>query len=397
MVLAQVPKVPKVETFPPTPTGGVAGDVPVAERLLLDILDTVRQPLLVLDADFRVTKANRAFFRTFRVPPDDTIGEVLFALGDGQWDIVPLREMLRDQLTGETQLDDLDVDHVFPGIGRRVMLLNARLVTHDPAAPRVILLAIEDVTALRETDARLAAQRRELERSNTALGEYASIASHDLQEPLRKILAFGERLSEAVGATLGVVPRQHLDGMLKAAARMRVLIDDLLRYSQVSSQPYRVAHTDLGVVAREVLMDLDAAVADADAQIEIGPLPVLEADATQMRQLLHNLLSNAIKYRRADTPLLVRIHSQPLDAAHWLITVEDNGIGFQQQYAERIFRMFQRLHNRSAYAGTGIGLAIGRAIVERHGGSISAVGDLGRGTTFSIVLPIDQPSPGSAT
>ena len=387
--------VPKSDVFPPTPTGGVAGDVPVAERLLLDILDTVRQPLLVLDAEFRVTKANRAFFRTFRVPPDDTIGEVLFALGDGQWDIAPLREMLRDRLTEENQLEDLDVDHVFPGIGRRIMLLNARLVTHDPAAPRVILLAIEDVTALREIDATLAAQRRELERSNSALGEYASIASHDLQEPLRKILAFGERLSEAVAGSLSPVPRQHLDGMLKAASRMRVLIDDLLRYSQVSSQPYRVVYTDLGAVAREVVADLDAAVSDADAQIEIGPLPVLEADATQMRQLLHNLLSNAIKYRRADAPLLVRIHSTPLDASHWLITVEDNGIGFQQQYAERIFRMFQRLHNRSAYAGTGIGLAICRAIVERHGGSISAAGGEGRGTTFAIVLPINSPSPGS--
>src|SRR5512142_1685989 len=154
---------------PATGSGDAAIGVPPAERLLLDIIDTVREPLLVLDSEFRVTQANRAFFQTFHVVPEDTIGELLFALGDGQWDIEPLRELLRDRLAAESELYDVEVDHVFPGIGRKIMLLNARLVAHGPSASRVILLAIEDVTERRLTERRLAAQRRELQRSNAAL------------------------------------------------------------------------------------------------------------------------------------------------------------------------------------------------------------------------------------
>jgi len=133
------PSMPDIETL---------SEVPAAQRLLLDIIDTVREPLIVLDAEFRVTQANRAFFRTFRVEPGDTIGEVLFTLGDGQWDIAPLRELLRDKLAVEPQLNDFDVDHEFPGIGRKIMLLNARLVSQGPNLPRIILLAIEDTEIL---------------------------------------------------------------------------------------------------------------------------------------------------------------------------------------------------------------------------------------------------------
>ena len=135
------------------------GPVPAAQRLLLDILDTVREPLIVLDPEFRVTQANRAFFATFQVEPKDTIGTVLFELGDGQWDIAPLRELLRDKLAVEPQLHDFDVDHVFPRIGRKIMLLNARLVSQGPGEPRIILLAIEDITTRRFTEWRLADRR----------------------------------------------------------------------------------------------------------------------------------------------------------------------------------------------------------------------------------------------
>ncbi len=219
---------PYTENSPATSPGEVGRGVPVAEQLLLDIIDTVREPLLVLDADFRVARANRAFFRIFRVEPLDTIGEGLFELGDGQWDIAPLRELLRDKLAVEPRLDDVEVDHVFPGIGRKVMLLNARLVSQGPNASRVILLAIEDITERRFTEWRLAAQRAELQRSNAALDEFASVASHDLQEPVRKILSFGERLAVALGPSVKDDARQHLDRMLGAAARMRTLINDVL-------------------------------------------------------------------------------------------------------------------------------------------------------------------------
>ncbi len=371
--------------------------VPVAEQLLLDIIDTIREPLLVLDPEFRITQANRAFFRIFRVESEDTIGQVLFTLGDGQWDIAPLRELLRDKLAVEPRLDDFEVDHVFPGIGRKIMLLNARLVAHGPNTPRIILLAIEDITNRRFTELRLEEQRAELQRSNAALDEFAAVASHDLQEPLRKILTFGERLSVTAGAAIDGDARKYLERMLDAAARMRKLINDLLMYSQVSTRAQQFIPTDLAGIAREVIADLETAIADENGRVIVGELPVIDADPLQMRQLLQNLLANALKYRRKDEAPVVRLSSARASGRHWKITVADNGIGFNDQYAEKIFKMFERLHGKTEYKGSGIGLAICRKIAERHGGTISAAGGVGKGATFTITLPVTQVTPGQFT
>jgi len=369
-------------------------EVPAAQRLLLDIIDTVREPLIVLDAEFRVTQANRAFFRTFRVEPEDTIGEVLFTLGDGQWDIAPLRELLRDKLAVEPQLNDFDVDHEFPGIGRKIMLLNARLVSQGPNLPRIILLAIEDITERRLTEWRLAEQHRELERSNAALDEFASVASHDLQEPVRKILSFGDLLNTSAGPALDGPARGYLTRMLSSAARMRTLISDLLLYSQVSTRVQAFVSTDLARIAKEVIADLETAIAESGGRVEVGELPVIAADPLQIRQLLQNLLGNALKYRRTDTPPVVRLSCASPDALHRAITVTDNGIGFNEKYATKIFGMFVRLHGRADYEGSGIGLAICRKIVERHGGTIGATSTAGQGATFTVTLPVTQAAKG---
>lgn len=371
-----------------------AHDVTVAERLLLDIIDTIREPLLVLDPEFRVTQANRAFCRIFRVKPEETIGEVLFELGDGQWDIAPLRELLRDKLAVEPRLDDFEVDHEFPGIGRKIMCLNARLVAHGPNMPRIILLAIEDITERRFTEWRLAEQRAELQRSNAALDEFASVASHDLQEPLRKILTFGERLNSTAGPALEGEARRHLERMLSSAGRMRTLINDLLTYSQVSTRAQSFVPTDLARIAREVISDLEMAIADKGGRIEVGALPVIDADPMQMRRLLQNLIGNALKYRRKDESPVVKLSSSHPIARQLTITVRDNGIGFNDQYAEKIFKMFERLHGRMEYEGSGIGLAICRKIVERHGGTITASSSVGKGATFNVTLPITQATAG---
>jgi len=371
-------------------SGGAANGGPPAERLLLDIIDTVREPLLVLDSAFRVTHTNRAFYQTFRLDRADTIGQQLFVLGDGQWDIAPLRELLRERLVAESELYDVEVDHVFPGIGRKIMLLNARLVTHDPSVSRLILLAIEDVTERKLAERRLAAQRRELQRSNAALNEFAFVASHDLQEPLRKILSFGERLGTSAGPVLDGNARQYLQRMLSAAARMRTLISDLLAYSQVATSSEPFAATDLAAIAREVVTDLETAIADAGGQVEVSELPVIDADALQMRRLLQNLLGNALKFRRKDVPVVVDLGASSSGDGTCTITVSDNGIGFKEEHAEKIFRMFERLHARAQYDGSGMGLAICRKIVERHGGSIAATSTTGQGATFVVTLPVTQ-------
>jgi signal transduction histidine kinase len=364
------------------------------ERLLLEIVDTVREPLLVLDESFCVARANRAFFRTFLVAPEDTIGQQLFLLGDGQWDIPALRELLHNRLPIEAPLYDFAVDHVFPVIGRKIMVLNARLVAQGATHPRVILLSIEDVTARRMNEEHLASQRLELQRSNEALEEFASVASHDLQEPLRKIVSFGERLDMAIGATLDGDARTYLDRMLSSAERMRVLINDLLAYSRITANARPFEPADLGQIAAEVVADLDAAILSAGARIEVEPLPVIQADALQMRQLLQNLISNALKYRREDVASVVTITASAADGRSCTLAVTDNGIGFKQRYAEQIFKMFERLHGRGQYDGSGIGLAICQKIVHRHGGTISATGRPGEGATFSITLPIMQEAAG---
>jgi light-regulated signal transduction histidine kinase (bacteriophytochrome) len=268
--------------------------------------------------------------------------------------------------------------------------LNARLVNHGPDAGRVILLAIEDVTEQRITERRLAAQRRELERSNAALNEFAFVASHDLQEPLRKIVSFGERLGTTAGPLLEGNPRQYLDRMLDAAMRMRTLIGDLLAYSQIATSATSFAPTSLAAVAREVVADLETAIADADGRIDVGTLPAIDADALQMRQLFQNLLGNALKFRRSSVPPVVRLGASLSDDRVCTITVTDNGIGFKQEHDEKIFRMFERLHSRAQFQGSGMGLAICRKIVERHGGTIAATSTAGEGTTFVVTLPVTQ-------
>jgi signal transduction histidine kinase len=378
------------EVFSRGNTSPAAGRSSPDERLLLDIIDTVREPLLLLDSDFRVTHANRTFFQTFRVAPEDTMGEVLFALGNGQWDIAPLRTLLRDRLLAERELYDVDVDHVFPGIGRKIMQLNARLVSHGTDVSGLILLAIEDVTERRLAERLLAVQRLELERSNTALNEFAFVASHDLQEPLRKIVSFGERLGTSAGPLLEGSARQYLDRMLDAATRMRALIGDLLAYSQIKTNAAAFAPTSLAAIVREVVADLETTISDTGGRIEVGTLPAIDADASQMRQLMQNLLSNALKFRRPDVAPVIRVGASISRDGVCTISVTDNGIGFKQEHDEKIFRMFERLHTRTQFQGSGMGLAICRKIVERHGGSIAATSIVGQGTTFTVTLPVNQ-------
>jgi PAS domain S-box-containing protein len=254
-----------------------------------------------------------------------------------------------------------------------------------------------DLTAPKRADDRLRAYATKLERSNRELETFASVASHDLQEPLRKIRAFGDRLVTKHAAALNPEGRDYLARMTSAAARMQELIDNLLTFSRVVTKPEPFVRVDLGEIARGVVTDLEARIDETRGRLDIGDLPVVEADATQMHQLLQNLLANALKFHRAGVSPVVIVRSRVVTdgakgvAAGYEITVRDNGIGFEAEHAERIFGVFQRLHGRSEYAGTGIGLAICRRVVERHNGTIVARAVLGEGATFTIRLPALQP------
>jgi signal transduction histidine kinase len=240
----------------------------------------------------------------------------------------------------------------------------------------------------------LAERADDLARSNAELEQFASIASHDLQEPLRKVQTFAGQLASRESDRLSPRGQDYVRRMTAAAARMQALIEDLLKFSRVSTHGREFVPVDLGDVARQVLDDLEVSVRDAGATVRIEPLPTLAADPLQMRQLLQNLISNALKFRREDTPTEVTVSAR--SNGRWVeLIVADNGIGFEPQYGGRIFLVFERLHGAGTYPGTGIGLALCRKIVARHGGQISAEGRPGAGAVFTVRLPWD-PSDASA-
>ena len=254
-------------------------------------------------------------------------------------------------------------------------------------------------TRVQERTLELKELNTELERSNRELQDFAFVASHDLQEPLRKIQAFGDRLRTKHGSQLNDEASDYLQRMQGAAGRMHTLINDLLTFSRVTTKAQPFASTDLNEVARGVLNDLEVRLQETDGTVEIGELPSIDADALQMRQLLQNLIGNAIKFHRPGVPPIIKIDGtispdagddEPNGKKTLALTVEDNGIGFDEKYLDRIFTPFQRLHGRTEYPGTGIGLAVCRKIVERHGGTLTAQSTPGEGSIFIAILPVNQ-------
>jgi signal transduction histidine kinase len=227
----------------------------------------------------------------------------------------------------------------------------------------------------------------ELERSNRELQDFANIASHDMQEPLRKILTFSELLRSRYAGQIDERGTDYMVRMDRAAQHLYTLINDLLAYSRITTRAQPFSLVDLNEVARKVVTDLDMQIEESHAQVEIQNLPSLEADPTQMYQLFQNLVSNALKYHASDRAPRISIGAASAENGLCQFSVSDNGIGFDEKYLDRIFQPFQRLHPREEYEGTGMGLAICRKIVERHGGSISAASTPGQGSTFTITLP----------
>ncbi len=509
------------------------------------IIATVRDPLLVLDKGLRVKSANSAFYKTFGLQEPDTEGKPVYELGDRQWDVPELRALLEKILPERSSFVDFEVSRDFPGIGQRVMLLNARQLDKD-AGEKFILLAISDITDKRraeselmiseerfryvanfmpqkvwtadavgnvdyfnqawltytglafdelkgwgwekvihpddwdeskrrwqhsidtgndfelehrfrnaagdykwhlsrglaykdergeitmwvgtnteiqeqrkqkeELEAAVAKRTHELRDANRMLEEkneallnmnrelesFTYVSSHDLQEPLRKIQTLSSRILEKDGQNLTELGRDHFARMQSAAERMQQLIQDLLVFSRVTTGERTYEKTDLDKIIGELLVDFDETIQEKQAIIDIIGVGSATVVAFQFRQLLMNLIGNALKFSAPGRPPHIRISCSLVDSneqisnnlsadkTYYHFIFADNGIGFDSQYSERIFGVFQRLHSRAQYAGTGIGLAIVKKIVDNHNGFITATGNLNQGAQFDIYIPVNQ-------
>ena len=368
------------------------------------ILESSLDPIITINSQGVITEFNRAAEQAFGHPRTEVLGtkpsEVLFPpsasadqqnridryLNAGDGSMLGHRiEVVAARANGET----------FPAE-------MAMTLTYQDGNP-VLTFFIRDIGQRKQTEHEQNEYAAELERSNRELEQFAYVASHDLQEPLRKVRTFSDRLEMHCGADLDETGRDCLDRIQSAALRMQNLIDGLLSLSRVSTKPPNFAPVDLAAVARDVISDLEVGIEKAGGRVEVGKLPTIQADPLQMRQLFQNLIGNALKFRREEEPPIITIEGryltgrnqrkgkQSLGEEQCRIVVEDNGIGFEEKHAERIFGVFQRLHGRDVYEGTGVGLAICRRIVERHGGRIVAHGIPGQGSNFEIILPVAQP------
>ena len=495
------------------------------ERYAQAVVETIREPLLVLTGDLRVRTANPSFYRSFQTSREETENRHFCELGSLQWDVSELRELLENVLIRDAAFENFELEREFPGIGKRVMLLNGRRLRQASLADEFILLTIQDVTerkraeaALRVAEAKFRAvaetagvgivttdrhgtifyfnkaagdifgypaaevigrslatlmparfhpaydeglrrsattrarrvvgktmevkgrrrdgsefplelsltdwsmgeetfftgilrditerkivERRvhrinvelegrvkqrteELQRSNFELQQFAHIAAHDLREPLRTVRSYVELLAGRYRGKLDTDADDYIAFCISGVAWMQALIDSLLIYSRVGMADLRLEPTECEAALLRALGNLQRALQESNAVITHGPLPTVDADQAQMTQLFQNLISNAIKFRGAKAPE-VHVHARRL-GHEWVFSVRDNGLGIDPEHVERIFTIFQRLHGREEFPGTGIGLAICKRIVERHGGRIWVESEPGHGSRFFFSLPM---------
>ena len=373
------------------PSAGPGGKTDGAVMVLIDIdaarrgqdfaeaiVETVREPLVILNQNLQVVKANKTFYETFQSMQEDTEGRRIYDLGNGQWNIPKLRELLENILPAHSTFRDFEVTHKFDRVGRKVMLLNASEIFNPNAQARTILLAIEDVTDRKQAEEALRA-------TNAELQHFAYALTHDLQEPLRMVVNFTELLAQEYAGKLGQDADKFISYSVQGALRIEALLKALLAYWEVSERERgRLTSIDCGAVLAKTLFNLQAAIAESGASVTSDPLPAVVAEEVLLMQLFQNLISNSIKYRGKEAP---RIHvSAERDGEGWRFAVRDNGIGIDPEDADRVFGMFKRLHG-SEIPGTGIGLAICKKVVERQGGRIWVESEAGRGATFKFTIP----------
>lgn len=385
------------------------------------VADTMHEPMLILDKHLRVKSANKAFYRKFHLMQLATEGVLLYELSNQQWDIPDLHQLLDNILQKNTHFYEHEITYTFPETGKKSMLLNARPITQKTQNEQLILLTFTDTSSIlkkqkssskelediiKERTKALEGSYRTvneknlfLEKVNKELETFTFISSHDLQEPLRKIRMFTSSLLENENKNLSVTGKEDLAKVQKTVTRMQTLMDDLLIYAGIKEGKHAYEKIDISEIVKEVADEFQDDIKSKRAVITIDGLCNSKVIVFQFRQVIHNLISNALKFTHAKRfpRITIKCEVTPgrllnlkgilpkTDYCH--ISVIDNGIGFDPQYKDRIFEVFQRLHGQNAYHGTGMGLAICKRIIENHKGIIVSNGTVNKGATFDIYLP----------
>jgi len=361
---------------------------------LSQILMTAAEGIYGLDGDGVITFINSYACKLLGYKEDELIGRSMHALvhhshQDGS--VFPKEECPIH--TANVPLPENDKDVFWTKNGESIPIEYACSAIDPISNQSGAVVVFRDISGRIRDEMALRRYSQELKRSNAELQEFAYAASHDLQEPLRKIQAFGERLNNKYRDDLEEGGQHYLDRMVDAASRMRRLIDDLLGYSRVNSRTTSMRPVELSSVLADVVSDLEPRIVATGASVKITDLPAIEADQAQMHQLFLNLLANALKFHRPDVKPSISVAGSvevSEDGAMAKIAVTDNGIGFDMRHSDRIFGMFERLHGRNTFDGTGVGLATCRKIAERHGGSLTAWGETDAGSVFTLTLPVRQ-------
>lgn len=363
------------------------------------IVDTIREPLLVLDSDLRVKSANASYYRYFNTTEQQTAGKLIFDLSDGNWNNVNFRDELVKVRSSREKVENYELEILLPE-GEKVMLLNVRPILNESLGEQLILIAINDMTELRTVNRLLEKNIQAIEESNRELSSFSYIVSHDLQEPLRKIHLFSKLISQDSASSLSLDSAEQLERVMLSIRRMQTLIEDLLSYSHIdNSDSYQSHDTNLNVLVKESTEDLSELIAAKNAVITTAPLLVIRAMPVLVRQLFTNLIGNAVKYSADGSTPAITIEGKEAaqteivalggkSSNYYKVIVRDNGIGFPSEQASRIFEPFHRLHSKDKYDGTGIGLAICKKIMLKHQGFITAESSPGNGAVFSLYFPV---------
>jgi PAS domain S-box-containing protein len=353
------------------------------------LLEAAPDPMVVVSQDGNIVLLNVQAEKQFGYPRDELVGQKVK-------NIIPEGFAERLIADGTRTAADAPAQKISTGIelkGRRKdgseFPIEIMLSPQETSDGAVVTAAIRDITQRKASEEQLAKTMEELQRSNEELGQFAYIASHDLQEPLRMVASYTQLLSRKYKGKLDADADEFIAYAVDGARRMQGLIQDLLAYSRVGTKGRGLVDTSSEEALQQSLTNLRGAIEESGAQVTHDPLPGVLADRSQLIQLFQNLVGNAIKYQRSGIPT-VHISASRNGGKKWIFSVQDNGMGIDSQYFAKIFNMFQRLHKREEFDGTGIGLAICKKIVERHGGSISVDSQLGQGSTFRFALTESQ-------